>query len=191
MKSKLVLLCFLVVFISACEEEAYFPKPTGYARIDFPEHSYNRYSEGCPFEFEYGNSSNYVPVDGKNGATCWFNIEYPEQKAKIHFSYLKIKDKPVDGFIQDARKLAMEHLSKADDYEENVVVDDSAKVYGVIYDFQGSTASNMQFFLTDSVNHFVRGALYFEVTPKADSLAPAEKFVEEELTHLINTFTWK
>jgi gliding motility-associated lipoprotein GldD len=63
-------------------------------------------------------------------------------------------------------------------------------VYGVIYDFQGSTASNMQFYLTDSTSHFVRGALYFEVTPKADSIAPAEKYIEEEIQHLIRTFTW-
>ena len=177
--------------MSACEEDSYFPKPVGYSRMDFPEHNYNRYSDDCPFEFEFGKSSNYVPVEGKNGATCWFNIEYPKQKAKVHFSYIDISNKSVDVFIKDARKLAMEHLTKADDFEENLVIDDSAKMYGVIYDFKGSTASNMQFFLTDSVNHFIRGALYFEVTPKADSLAPAEKFIEEELAHLIHTFTWK
>ena len=181
----------LSLSLFACEEEAYFPKPIGYSRLDFPAHSYLKYSEDCPFEFEYGKSSNFVAVEGKNGATCWFNIEYPNQKAKVHFSYLDITNKPVEGFIEDTRKLAMEHLTKADDFEENVVIDDSARIYGVIYDFKGSTASNMQFFLTDSTHHFVRGALYFEVTPKADSLAPAEKFIEEELTHLINTFTWK
>ncbi|MGB0390659.1 MAG: gliding motility lipoprotein GldD [Salibacteraceae bacterium] len=175
----------------ACQEQNYVPKPVGYARIDFEPHQFIKYNQDCPFTFEYGALSRVKPVLGKNNSKCWFNLEYPKQKAKVHFSYLPIGDLKIESLTKDARKLALEHLSKADDFEENVVIDTAQNVYGIIYDFKGSTASNMQFYLTDSVNHFVRGALYFEVTPKADSLAPAEKFIEEELKHLINSFTWK
>lgn len=181
----------LVLVFAGCTDDNYVPKPLGYARIDFEEHVYQKYDSDCPFTFEYGSLSRIVPVKGKNNATCWFNIEYPQQNAKIHFSYLPIDSKVLGGLTKDARKMAIEHLSKADDFEENVVWDTAANVHGVIYDFKGSTASNMQFYLTDSLNHFVRAALYFEVAPKADSLAPAEKYIEEEINHLIRTFTWK
>ncbi len=191
MKNKFLILILLMIGCSSCEEENYIPKPKGYSRIDFPVHEYLRFSEDCPFEFEYGKASHYVYVQGKNNTTCWFNLEYPQLKATVLFSYLDIKKGNISNYIKETRKLALKHLSKADDFEENIVVDKEAKVYGVIYDFKGSTASNMQFYLTDSVNHFVRGALYFEVTPKADSLGPSEQYVEEELKHLIETFTWK
>lgn len=191
MRYNTILYFFLIMVLISCEDQNYIPKPVGFVRMDFPAHSYAKYSKDCPFEFEFGKSSNYVAIEGRENASCWFNLEYPQLKAKVHFSYLVIDKEEVANYIKDARKMALEHLSRADDFEENVVVDRDAKVYGVIYDFKGSTASNMQFYLTDSVHHFIRGALYFEVTPKADSLAPAEKYVEEELNHLIRTFTWK
>lgn len=191
MKSKWLIVIAVCLGLVSCENDNYVPKPIGFSRIDFPDHEYVLYDEECPFSFEYGVMSKVIRVKGKNGATCWFNLEYPNQKAKVHFSYLTIDGVSIENLTKDARKLAMEHLSKADDYEENVIVDTAQNVYGIIYDFKGSTASNMQFYLTDSINHFVRGALYFEVTPKADSLAPTEKYIEEDLAHLIQTFNWK
>jgi gliding motility-associated lipoprotein GldD len=181
----------LSIILPSCQEVDYVPKPIGYARIDFQDHEFKKYEADCPFSFEYGGLSNLVEVNAKNNAECWFNLEYSKQKAKVHFSYLPIGELKVESLIKDARRLALEHLSKADDFEETAVIDTAQNVYGIVYDFKGSTASNLQFYLTDSLNYFVRGALYFEVTPKADSLAPAEKYIEEDLRHLINTFTWK
>ena len=189
---KIKTLLYLLVFASfvSCDEDVYIPKPIGYSRIDFPEHEYQVFNENCPFTFEYGVISDYRSVKDGAVSDCWYNIVYSAQKAKIHFSYLPVENN-LETFIGDARTLAIKHLSKADDFEENVIIDEEAKVYGVVYDFKGSTASNLQFYLTDSLNHFVRGALYFEVVPKADSLAPSEKYIEEEVMHLIKTFTWK
>ncbi len=192
MLSRFVFAMLFIVGLSACDSHDYIPKPRGYARVDFPEHSYARIgNENCAFSFEKSVLSIYDNVQAPEGESCWFNIVYPGQKAKIHFSYLKITPGNLPVYVEDARKLALKHLVKADDFEENVVIDDAARVYGVIYDFKGSTASNLQFYLTDSLNHFIRGSLYFEVTPNADSLSPSEKYIEEEVMHLINTFTWQ
>jgi len=191
---KVRFLVFIVAFIglASCEGDVFIPKPVGYARIDFPDHAYRKLNTDlCPYSFEYGKIANLVPVRPGDGNRCWFNLEYPNQKAKVHFTYYDIEATDVEILIEDTRILAMKHLVKADDFEESVVMDTSANVYGIIYDFQGSTASNMQFYLTDSVSHFIRGALYFEVVPQADSLAPSEKYLEEEVMHLIQTFTWK
>jgi gliding motility-associated lipoprotein GldD len=191
MKIKNAIGLFLFFFLVGCDEDIFIPKPTGYARIDFPEHQYVKLEVDCPFEFEHGVMANYQSVNSTKNSNCWFNLDYPGQNAKVHFSYLPIEDTEFNKFIEDARKLALEHLSKADDFEESVVRDTAARVYGVIYDFKGSTASNLQFYLTDSIHHFVRGALYFNVVPKADSIAPSEQYIEQEIQHLIETFTWK
>ena len=191
MKRLLFVAITLAFFMSSCEEDVYIPKPTGYARIDFPEHAYQWSDKStCPYYFQYGSLAKIVPVDSSLGEQCWLNVEYPQQNAKIHFTYYDLHEHEVASLIEDTRILAMKHLVKADDFEESVIKDAQAEVYGVMYDFQGSTASNFQFYLTDSVSHFVRGALYFEVVPHADSLAPAEKYIEEELNHLIHSFRW-
>jgi len=60
----------------------------------------------------------------------------------------------------------------------------------MIYEVGGDAASSVQFFLTDTSTHFLRGALYFSNTPNADSIAPVVKFVKEDMRHLIDTFQW-
>ncbi|MGZ5253868.1 MAG: hypothetical protein ACXWV4_05830 [Flavitalea sp.] len=45
--------------------------------------------------------------------------------------------------------------------------------------------------MTDTTNHFIRGALYFDASPNADSLSVVNRFLEEDMKHLINTFRWK
>ena len=182
----------LILVLTSCEENTFIPKPSGFHRLDFEEHTYKKLeTDTCPFVIEYGAISVIEPVLAKNGQKCWFNIVYPKLNSKVHFSYYQIGETSVIELIEDSRKLALEHLAKADDFEESTISDTEQKVYGVIYDFKGSVASNYQFYLTDSVNHFVRGALYFNVAPNSDSLAPAEKYVEEELNHLISTFEWR
>ena len=47
----------------------------------------------------------------------------------------------------------------------------------------------LQFYLTDSTNHFLRGALYFN-TEVNDSIAPVSIFLKDDIKHLIESFRW-
>ena len=81
---------------------------------------------------------------------------------------------------------------KADAIYDSLVVDRNRNIFGLIYEIEGSgAASPYQFFLTDSLSNFVRGALYFNVVPNNDSLEPVINFIIEDIEHLINTFQWK
>ena len=51
-------------------------------------------------------------------------------------------------------------------------------------------ASAVQFYVTDETSHFLRGSLYFNSPPNADSLAPVITFVKDDMMHLLNTFQW-
>lgn len=55
----------------------------------------------------------------------------------------------------------------------------------------GNTATANQFLVSDSVKHFLRGALYFDATPNEDSLRPVNAFLKEDLRHLVNTLKWR
>jgi hypothetical protein len=52
-------------------------------------------------------------------------------------------------------------------------------------------ASSFQFVLTDSIQHSVRGSLYFRTQPNEDSLRPVVSFVRHDIMHLLNTFHWQ
>jgi len=102
--------------------------------------------------------------------------------------------KPVSGdlsvYAEDVRKIVYKHIIKADDIIETPVINQENKVYGVLYDIKGNTASAVNFYITDSVSGFLSGALYFNVSPNKDSLAPAINFFREDIVHLINSFRW-
>ncbi len=82
------------------------------------------------------------------------------------------------------------HITKADAINEQVISNRENKVYGILYDLKGNTASAVQFYVTDSIKHYLRGSLYFATEPNPDSLAPVIDFFREDIIHLIETLKW-
>lgn len=184
-------LYFSMFFLSYSCSNDYTPKPRAYFRIDFPKKKeYQIYRKNCPFEFEYSKYSEIL-THSKN-KPCWFNILYEKYKAKIHISYKRIDmENDISKYLEDSRKLAYKHTIKADAIGEQLFEDDEKNVYGMFFDIQGNTASSVQFYLTDSTEHFLRGSLYFNVSPNKDSLRPVIEFIKKDIFHLIETFNWK
>jgi len=191
MRGKLffLLLCSVVGFAS-CNQD-YTPKPRGYMRISLPEKEYKLIETGCPYSFEIATYSVFKPDTRTQSDSCWFNIEYPQFKAQLYFSYLPINGN-LAGYLEDSRELTNKHISKASGIEETLIIKDDTRVYGMLYTVEGSrAASPLQFHLTDSTDHFLRGALYFNVSPNNDSLAPVIDFLKEDIRHLIETLKWE
>jgi len=179
---------FFCIF-SACRENT-VPKPRGFFRIDFPPREYQLYDTGCPFVFEYPVYSAISLDVGKSGEPCWFNIEYPRYRAKIYISYKRISGN-LDEILRESHDYAYSHSIKADAITEQPWLNPEKNVFGMLYDIKGNTASSLQFYLTDSTRHFIRGALYFAVTPREDSLAPVIEHFRGDIVHLIETLKWK
>lgn len=186
-------LMFAVIFsMASCgdDEDVFSPKPKGYFRIDFPEKKYVTYDSVCPYSFEIPTYS-FIDNDKHKGAEpCWLNINFPKFNAQIHLSY-KMVNHNLDTLLEQSRDFAIKHQVKATGLEESVIVRDSAKVYGLVYDIQGNTASNLQFYLTDSTRHFLRGALYFNSVPNIDSQKVVIDFIRKDVERMITTFKWK
>jgi gliding motility-associated lipoprotein GldD len=165
------------------------PRPRGYFRIDLPEKQYITYDSVCPFIFEYPSYGTIVPSEENESMPCWFNIEFPGYKAKLHISYREVKG-DLESLLEDAYTLAYNHSIKADAIREIPFADDENRVYGLLYDLKGNTATAVQFYLTDSLEHFLRGSLYFYASPNADSLAPVIEFFRDDIIHIIETTRW-
>ncbi len=188
----LIILTVANLLLVSCdtEDEVYSPKPRGYSRIDFPEKKYRVYDSLCPYQFEIPVYSSIKQDKHKGAEPCWLNLEFPRFKAILHLSYKEINNN-FSQYLDDSHDFANRHQVKATGLDEIPVIRDSAKVYGLIFDIAGNTASSLQFYLTDSTHHFLRGALYFNSVPNIDSLRIVVDFLKKDVLHIINTTKWK
>lgn len=185
----------LLLLVSCKEDET--PRPRGYFMMDFPEKAYKKYDNPvCPCTFEVPE---YAVVEQERHFfdeapehPCWLNVKFPSFNATIFLSYKDVRDrKKFEKVIGDSYILTFKHSNKADFIDESYIQDDQRKIYGYMFDVGGDAASGAQFFATDSVSHFLRGALYFNVTPNSDSLQPAQSFLQKDMEHLIGTLQWR
>jgi len=186
----------LTIFILAVTAGFYscgsdpIPKPTAYYRIDLPEKEYREVdSIPFPFSFELPKYAQ-VNLERSRKDPNFLNIDYPRYAARLHLSYKAI-DTNANQLLEDARSLVYKHVVKAQDIQENLVINQDERVYGTYYEIEGNAASGAQFYLTDSTKHFIRGALYFSVEPNYDSLAPVQDFLKEDIERMIESFRWE
>ncbi len=184
------LLFISLLGISGACKHKYTPKPRAYFRIDFPEKEYKTYRSKCNYSFEYPVYGEIADIHVSPSEPCWINIEFPRFKGKIHITYKKMDDE-LTSYSEDIRTLAYKHIVKADDIIETPVTIPEKKVYGMMYEIKGNTASSLNFYLTDSTDNFLSGALYFSTVPNKDSLAPVISFFKADVEHLIETLEWK
>lgn len=185
MKIKIFVYILILLFTS-CRNN-FVPKPRGFFRIDLPVHSYGPYISDFPYSFDY---SEYANISVVNKDSFWINIEYNELLGKIHLSYKAINNN-FSKYLEDSHMLAYKHSTKADAINETRYENYEKKVYGILYEIKGNVASSVQFFLSDSIRNFIRGALYFEVLPNKDSLAPVIKYIKDDIVYLMESFSWK
>lgn len=189
----LCLLSTVVCLLPSCgedDDETIAPKPRAYFRLAFPEKKYVTYDSVCPFTFDVPVYSKIEKDKNYRAEPCWLNMEFPSLNGTLHLTYHPLNG-DINEYLEETNELASKHQIKASGIEEKLVSKDSSKVYGLIYEIGGNAASSIQFFLTDSTNHFIRGALYFNAAPNTDSIAPVVDFVRKDIYHMIETFEWK
>ena len=183
------------IFFVSCTEDTYTPKPNAFFRIDMPEKNFSLYeSDFCPLTFQFPS---YTEVNQKTSYfnespehPCWLNLHSPYFNSTLHLTYIEINSpKKLEESINDSYKYAMKHSSKADFIDETLLQPNGNT--GKIFDIGGNVASSVQFYITDSTAHFLRGSLYFHEPPNVDSLRPVIDFLREDMKVLMNTTLWK
>ena len=194
--NKLFLLCFALLSWFACSEPIYSPKPRMYPYVAYPDYQMQTIPERtCPYRFKYPSyaiiEEDSTYFEKKLEHSCWLNAQFPMFHGTLHCSYYLINaENNLEKCIKDSYKLAREHQKKANYIDEHVIRKPN-NVYGMLFNIEGPVASPFQFYLTDSSQYFFRGALYFNSTPKPDSLQPVVEFIKKDVLELINSFEWK
>ncbi len=184
-----ICLGFTVLF--SCNN-GHTPKPRGFFRIDLPEKEYKFTRTDAPYKFSIPVYASVIPDPENPGEKYWINVTIPQNNAEIHISYYNLGNDRLflSKLMEESRTLAYKHSVRADAIKEQLFVNPGDKVYGTVYKIEGNAASPVQFFLTDSTSHFIRGALYIRATPDIDSLKPVIDFLEDDVIRLIETTIW-
>ena len=190
---KSLLLSYVFVLLSCGED--YVPKPKAELRLEYPRANYVDINLELPFTFEKNLLATKVVSKQLKSVTQSYgvNLEYPTLKGTIFLTYKAIeKDKKIlIDFLRDAQKFTLEHTKKADEIPAYPFEDNERKVYGMLSEVKGNVASPAQFYVTDSVNHFLTGSLYFYAKPNYDSILPAADYLQKDIKRIMETVTWK
>ena len=181
---------FLVLMICTACGSSSVPKPYGYFRITTPDTAYVPFDAQYPrYPYSFALSRN-AKVQVRQEEPYWINLYYPALDATIHCSYKPVQ-RNLRELTNDALEFVYRNASYATSIPEREYSHPEAKVYGVLFDLEGNTASSCQFFVTDSTRHFFRASVYCNCTPNADSLAPVYEYLRTDIVKMVESFEWK
>jgi len=178
------LLLILVLLLISCGEDV-LPKPKGYLSLEYPELGYNKLNKSRPYRFDVSKNTTIKSLP-KN----WLKIQYPKLKASVHITYRPVTNNLRELLIE-AEKLVLEHTVKADNISWRDYSDTNKKVYGKMCEISGNAASQIQFHVTDSTKHFLKGSLFFYTKPNYDSILPAVEYIKKDMIQMLETLEWE
>lgn len=181
------LICLLVLaglLFNSCGDDA-TPKPTALLRLDYPMGTYKLFDDGCHYTFGINSLAKVKEIKG-----CNVEIYYPKMKATLYLTYKPVHNN-LDSLLRDAESLTYKHVIKATDIVSYPYINPTTKVYGMFSQVGGDAATNAQFYVTDSLHHFVTGSMYFYARPNYDSIMPAASYLKDDMRNIMETFKWK
>lgn len=182
--TKTLLSLLLLVSLVGCKDDVLI-KPSAQLRLQYPAPNYGLVVSDCPYSFEKNDQAS-LEVKSQ----CGMNLEYAQMKATVYLTYQRVADGNLNSLLSDAQKLTYDHTVKANEIFEQPRVDSVNQVYGMFYMINGDAATQSQFYVTDSLNHFVTGSLYFESKPNFDSLYPAVVYLRNDIRHIMESISW-
>lgn len=188
MNRKLAGIFILFILLASCRD--YTPKPIGYNRIEPIESEVKEYVFPN-FSFQYPSIVRIDSLNAPRKDETWFNIVYPNYNAVVYCTYLPITKDTFSKAVDDSYHMAYSHTLKASGIEQRLFRSNDDKVSGILYEIDGSVATPIQFFVTDSIRHFLRGSFYYSAKVDADSVAPITEFITKDIERMMSSFEWK
>ncbi len=182
-------LAILLLFIFSCSSE-YLPKPKGYNRIILPRSEYLTLPDSFPYSFEYSRHARLLKDSSWITEPYWINLYYPYMEANIQITYKSVDDSIIQEYLSDSYRLTSQHNVKAYAIDESILELPNG-LFASFTELEGEVPTQVQFHVSDSTDHFLRGALYFKTATKNDSLAPVIDYLKKDIIQLLTTLEWR
>ena len=165
--------------VFSCENNFNLPKPDAYLRIEFNEPKYLNYEDvNSQIDFYYNSSSSSInQISSKS-----VNLNYENLGMSLDLSFNKLSsENEVINYITDFNLLLDTHTKRSNGFLVKEFENVEYSTFGKIYEFKGDVASPIQFFITDSLNNFIQGAVNKEISSKYDSIYPSIQYIKNDI----------
>ena len=180
---------FILILLVFCGCTEYYPKPKGFLRVDASE-NYALVDSFSFARFETAADARILPEKKENGE-AWVTIRYPLYHAELYGTYHSFSGKEeLAGLGDDFYRLLERNVRDEKVYYARFE-DTLRAAYGYLYWSDAPIPSPVQFFVTDSVCRFFRGAVYFSDSLSHEMSVPYAQFFSDEMMRLIETFSWR
>ena len=171
-------LYFLFTFFS-CDNNSNLPKQDAYLRIEFNEPNYLTHKiENLKINFLYNAGSSSL----ESNSTRTINLDYKKLGMSLDLSFDKLDhETELTNYLRDFNLLLDTHTKRSNGFLIKEFENRNYSTYGKIYEFRGDVASPIQFFLTDSIDNFIRGSLNMTVKSKYDSIYPSVQYIKNDI----------
>ena len=179
-----IVIFFIAMIYVQCDQVITVPKPKAKLNLHYPIAEYMEIDSRCSYRFAMNENARFSPLEG-----CESKIDYPNMGATVYTSYRPVVNN-LDSLLADAYQMPSKHIIKAIEIPEKVFINPQNRTYGTLFRIVGEAASQVQFFVTDSTDHFLVGSLYFYTRPNYDSLMPAARYIEQDMSKLMESLSW-
>mgnify|MGYP004056985989 FL=1 len=169
--------------------EAIVPKPNAFLSLKYPEAFYQKIALDQPFKFDKNKLAVVEGIQYKESSQS-LNLNYPLLKAKLYLSYHPLNEN-LARYVSETEFTTKNHAKVAHQVTEQKFENLRTNIFGKMYELTGPVASQCQFYVTDSSQHFLTGALYFKVKPNYDSILPAVRYLQKDMIRLVESLEWK
>ena len=169
--------------------EAVVPKPKAFLNLTYPDAFYQEIALDLPFKFDKNKLAVIEGIQHKESSQS-LNLNYPLLKGKLFLSYHPL-NYDLTRYVSETEFTTKNHAKVAHEVTEQKFENFQTNVFGKMYELTGPVASQCQFYVTDSSQHFLTGSLYFKVKPNYDSILPAVRYIQKDMIRLVESLEWK
>ncbi|MBR1774932.1 MAG: hypothetical protein IJ759_05345 [Bacteroidales bacterium] len=190
-----ILLFFTAICLfTACDNPPQMPKPSTYLRLELLNPNYIAFNDSeYPFTFSYPDYAQIQKLDSPNKNIKFFNLFFEKYNYVANVTYLPLMaDTTLWASVNDCYRFLKRHEKLSGGIVEQNYSNQEKKVYGTAFEIKGKdVVSPYQFYLTDSVNYFVRFSLNCNFVPNNDSCGVVIEQLKSDLNNIISTFEWR
>ena len=186
---KILYLFGVFLFHFSCDETNYLPKEKGFLRLEFEKPTYDTFSiEASKLNFIFNNaySSFEIVSDEK------IVLRYKDIKIDIVLSNVELDNiSSFEESIQNFYMFLEPHRKKSNQISIKEFTSANNKIFAKVFEMRGPVASPLQFYVTDSTNHFLFGSMNIMEKSDYDSIYPSIMYVKNDVFSIIESVNWE
>ena len=186
---KILYLFGFFLFHFSCDETNYLPKEKGFLRLEFEKPTYDTFSiEASKLNFIFNNaySSFEIVSDEK------IVLSYKDIKIDIVLSNVELDNiSSFEESIQNFYMFLEPHRKKSNQISIKEFTSANNKIFAKVFEMRGPVASPLQFYVTDSTNHFLFGSMNIMEKSDYDSIYPSIMYVKNDVFSIIESVNWE